>query len=349
MSSAATKKISHQGSGTGSRPHFRIGGVPEHFNLPWRLAIEEGLFERALGCSAEWIDFPGGTASIMAALAAGELDIATPLTEGAVTAIANGNPSKLVRLWTRSPLLWGIHVAGGTISKAKTVKDLDEDPSHQRFAISRFGSGSDLMSRVLIEERGWEDGQSGESSSSSEKWVVVKNLAGALKALPEGKADIFLWNKSMTQPHCDDGTFRRVGVLPTPWPAFVVAVRDGCDIGLVDKITTVALARAAIFRVSRDAVSSVMNRFGLVDNDAQEWLNQVEYEAPAANLDIELLSRVTERMASLRRIEHPIEISTSRVRSSCVCVVEKERGSLDVEKRNCANHSSMHFANGEPC
>ena len=21
---------------------FKIGGVPEHFNLPWRLAIEEG-------------------------------------------------------------------------------------------------------------------------------------------------------------------------------------------------------------------------------------------------------------------------------------------------------------------
>ena len=23
---------------------FKIGGVPEHFNLPWRLAIEEGKF-----------------------------------------------------------------------------------------------------------------------------------------------------------------------------------------------------------------------------------------------------------------------------------------------------------------
>ena len=23
---------------------LKIGGVPEHFNLPWRLAIEEGKF-----------------------------------------------------------------------------------------------------------------------------------------------------------------------------------------------------------------------------------------------------------------------------------------------------------------
>ena len=24
---------------------INIGGVPEHFNLPWQLAIENGLFE----------------------------------------------------------------------------------------------------------------------------------------------------------------------------------------------------------------------------------------------------------------------------------------------------------------
>ena len=25
---------------------IRIGGVPEHFNLPWHLAMEEGNFEK---------------------------------------------------------------------------------------------------------------------------------------------------------------------------------------------------------------------------------------------------------------------------------------------------------------
>jgi len=60
---------------------IRIGGVPEHFNLPWRLAIEEGAFT-TLGLNVEWIDFPGGTGAIMKALDAGEVDIATPLTEG---------------------------------------------------------------------------------------------------------------------------------------------------------------------------------------------------------------------------------------------------------------------------
>ena len=30
-----------------SKPtHFKVGGVPEHFNFPWKKAIEEGLFEK---------------------------------------------------------------------------------------------------------------------------------------------------------------------------------------------------------------------------------------------------------------------------------------------------------------
>ena len=51
----------------------RVGGVPEHFNLPWRLAIENGAFAD-LDVSVEWTDFPGGTGAIMNALAAGDID-----------------------------------------------------------------------------------------------------------------------------------------------------------------------------------------------------------------------------------------------------------------------------------
>ena len=32
---------------------LKVGGVPEHFNYPWRLAIEEGLF-REEGLSLHW-------------------------------------------------------------------------------------------------------------------------------------------------------------------------------------------------------------------------------------------------------------------------------------------------------
>ncbi|NNM17841.1 MAG: ABC transporter substrate-binding protein, partial [Croceitalea sp.] len=38
----------------------KIIGVPEHFNLPWHLAIEEGAFE-ARGIDLVWTDIPEGT------------------------------------------------------------------------------------------------------------------------------------------------------------------------------------------------------------------------------------------------------------------------------------------------
>jgi len=39
---------------------IRIGGVPEHFNLPWHLAIEKGEFKK-LDIDVSWTDFKGGT------------------------------------------------------------------------------------------------------------------------------------------------------------------------------------------------------------------------------------------------------------------------------------------------
>ena len=39
---------------------FQVGGVPEHFNLPWKKALEENRF-KAHGISVSWKDYHGGT------------------------------------------------------------------------------------------------------------------------------------------------------------------------------------------------------------------------------------------------------------------------------------------------
>ena len=46
---------------------LRVGGVPEHFNLPWRLAVESGEFE-ALGIRVEWTDVDRGTGALCKAM-----------------------------------------------------------------------------------------------------------------------------------------------------------------------------------------------------------------------------------------------------------------------------------------
>lgn len=271
---------------------IRIGGVPEHFNLPWLLAIEEGIFAEA-GFDVEWIDFPGGTGAIMKALAEGEVDIATPLTEGAVTAIANGNPSQFVSIWVDSPLLWGIHIAGS--AEGTTVEEL----AGKRFAISRFGSGSDLMGRVLAEEQGW--------TISDDDFVVVGGLDGALAALPGGEAEIFLWNKSMTQPHVTDGTFARAGVLPTPWPSFAVVAAGSFledNPGAAAPISVIARQRAAALAADDTLASQVVDRYDLALDSASEWVDGVRWTPPGNPLDHDMLDDVTARMHRLGRIEN---------------------------------------------
>ena len=268
---------------------LRVGGVPEHFNLPWRLAIEDGIHP---GVEADWVDFPGGTGAIMEALDQGTIDLATPLTEGAVTAIAGGSAARILGMWVDSPLLWGIHVAAS--SEAEDVADV----ASGRFAISRFGSGSELMSRMLARDRGW--------AIDDDRFVVVKNLDGALAALPAGDAEVFLWNKSMTQPHVDAGTFARVGVLPTPWPSFCVAARTTLATErpqLVRDVRAAACRRARELAADPGLVDRVIARYGLAAKEASEWAAQVRWSDASAPTDEDALRRVCETMHALGRTD----------------------------------------------
>ena len=268
----------------------RVGGVPEHFNLPWHLAIEENAFAD-LGVDVEWVDFPGGTGAIMAALESGEVDLATPLTEGAITAIANGNAAELVSIWVDSPLLWGVHVAGE--SAAENIADVEG----QRFAISRFGSGSELMSRVMAQDNDW--------ALTDESWVPVGNLDGALAALPAGDAEVFLWNMSMTQPHVSDGTFKRIGVVPTPWPSFAVVASPqflSAQPGLASSISEIARARAKALQLDEGLGQLVVDRYNLELESALAWAEQVGWTQPDAPIDQAMIDAVTEGMKSVGRI-----------------------------------------------
>lgn len=187
-----------------------IGGVPEHFNLPWRLAIEEGFFS-SRGISLDWIDYPGGTGAMNKALREGEIDLATILTEGIVADICNGNPSQLLKIHVQTPLNWGIFV------NQNSDFQLVDDLKTARFAISRMGSGSHLMAYVNALQLNWKP--------ADLSMVILNNLEGMRRGLRDNEADAFMWEKVMTQPYVDSGELRRVGICPTPWPGFVLAAR----------------------------------------------------------------------------------------------------------------------------
>lgn len=101
---------------------IKIAGVPEHFNLPWHLCIEGGEFEHE-GINLQWTDVPEGTGKLCQMLRDGSTDMAIILTEGIIKDILNGNKSKIVQVYVRSPLLWGIHV--GVNSPYQQLSDLE--------------------------------------------------------------------------------------------------------------------------------------------------------------------------------------------------------------------------------
>ena len=187
---------------------IRIGGVPEHFNLPWHLAIEEGLFEKE-GIQLEWIDFPDGTGAMNKALRNDSIDLAVILTGGIIKDIANGNPAKILQMYVSSPLLWGVHVAGS--STLTTIAGLE----HKRVAISRYGSGSHVMAYAQAEQQGWD--------TTALQFEVVGTIEGAVEALTNGTADYFMWEHFTTKPLVDQGIFKRITDFPTPWSCFVIA------------------------------------------------------------------------------------------------------------------------------
>ena len=256
---------------------LRVGGVPEHFNLPWRLAARAGRFDQR-GVPVDWREVAAGTGELTRQLRDGELDLALVLTEGAVADILRHDCNRIVKVWVASPLVWGIHVAAD--SNFDDVRDIRD----RRIAISRYGSGSHLIPIVDAAERGWDTG--------AMSFVVVDDLAGARDALATGRADVFFWERHMTQPFVDAAEFRRVGEREVPWPAFVVSGRRDVIDARPREIRTVldiASNEARNLKRRSSAAPEIAETFGIREPDVERWLSEVRwptgYRCPAGALD----------------------------------------------------------------
>ncbi|TDW51455.1 ABC-type nitrate/sulfonate/bicarbonate transport system substrate-binding protein [Flavobacterium sp. 270] len=243
----------------------KIVGVPEHFNLPWHLCIENGEFE-AENIDLQWKNIPEGTGKMCQMLRDGEADIAVILTEGIVKDIAAGNPSKIVQIYVQSPLIWGIHVAEK--SDFHTVKDL----KNKKVAISRLGSGSQLMAYVNASEQGWE--------TDDLEFEIINTIDGAVEALTKGTADYFMWERFMTKPLVDQGIFRRVGDCPTPWPSFVIAVRDEFlkkNPKVIEKILEIINGTTHDFAQIPNIDKTLAELFNQKREDIKDWLKLTQW------------------------------------------------------------------------
>ena len=238
---------------------IRVGGVPEHFNLPIHLAIEGKQFE-SRGVQVEWTTFKGGTGQMTKALRDNEIDLCVLLTEGIITDIVRGNPSKIISEYVTTPLTWGIHT--GAYNPLNYYQDIYD----KKYAISRFGSGSHLMAIVDANSQG--------KKIEKEQFHVIKNLDGALESLTNLETDVFYWEKYTTKPFVDSGQLKRVGQYKTPWPCFVIAATDKI---LKEEPDSVIRTLRTIhdscdsFMQNDDAIRLVSERHKLQMADVERW------------------------------------------------------------------------------
>jgi sulfonate transport system substrate-binding protein len=269
---------------------LKVGGVPEHFNYPWYLTLKNKEYTQE-NINLRWQDFPGGTGEMCKALRSGEVDIAIVLTEGIIKDIAEGNPSKIVQTFVKSPLIWGIHVAAK--SKFTSIKDLE----HGVIAISRFGSGSHLMAIVNAFNQGW--------NVATLKFKVIDNLEGGINALKTGTADYFMWERFTTKPLVDNGTFRRIGNCPTPWPCFVIAVRNEVlekHYKEVKKVLDIINQQTKGFKNIENIDKILAERYEQKLEDIQKWLKITEWN-DGKPITKNLITRIQNKMVRFNVIE----------------------------------------------
>jgi sulfonate transport system substrate-binding protein len=248
-----------------NKRRFKIGGVPEHFNLPWRLAIEEGSFDD-LGVQLHWSDMTGGTGQMIKGLQTGSLDVAVLLTEGITKSILEGLEAKILMVYVTSPLHWGIHVPfHSDIAKVEQLKN-------KTFAISREGSGSHLMTYVKAHQEGWE--------KEGLSFNVVGDIYGGLWALQHNEAQGFLWEKYTTFPYTEQKKCRYIDEVVTPWPCFVIAARTDImkdNETVLKEVCAIVHQKALELKQNEQASEIISWRYNLRLSQVENWLKETNW------------------------------------------------------------------------
>jgi ABC-type nitrate/sulfonate/bicarbonate transport system substrate-binding protein len=108
----------------------------------------------------------------------------------------------------------------------------------------------------------------------------------------------------MTKPLVDEGIFRRIGDCPTPWPCFVIAVRDTVleqHPQVIRTILEVINKKTQIFKSIPNIDKTLATKFNQKTEDIQQWLSLTEWsQKPLAK---EMLNKVQNQLFQLKIID----------------------------------------------
>ncbi|CAL66595.1 substrate-binding domain-containing protein [Christiangramia forsetii] len=274
---------------------IKVGGVPEHFNLPWHRCIENDKFKKE-DINVVWKEFPEGTGAMCKALRSGEIDVAVILTEGVIRDIINGNKSKIIQTYIASPLIWGIHVNAG--SPYRDIQDL----KNTKAAISRMGSGSHLMAYVNAEHMDW--------NTDELQFEIINNLDGAIDALKKDDAQYFMWEHFTTKPLVDNKTFRLIADCPTPWPCFVIAASEESietEPEALQKMLGVLNSETENFKLQKNIEVELSERYDQKLEDIRKWLDLTSWSQE--QISDKNVEKVMDKLKTLNLIDSKIKVS----------------------------------------
>ena len=210
-----------------------------------------------------------GTGALINGAKAGEYDLIVALTEGLIADIALGSNLRLLSSYVDSPLVWAISV-GGQQHTYNSIEDL----KGATIAVSRFTSGSHLMTCVLASQRGWQQ--------DDVRFVVKGPFEALRRAVNDGSAAAFMWEQFMTKPFYDSGEVRRVGEIVTPWPCFLIAATTATIDARLPHIRAMlsGLREAChIFHTDPSMPKQIADTFHFQLADAQAWYDAVRITA----------------------------------------------------------------------
>ena len=261
---------------------LRIGGVAEHYNLPWHLLAESGNLSDS-GIEIQWRNCPGGTGEMTQLLEEEALDMAILLTEGMVASCMKGNRARIVKVFVNSSLEWGVHTSVNAMVDFSGSSELV-------FAVSRIGSGSHLMALLYAQQKG--------IPMDKLRFEEVGSLDGAMKAFEEGRVQVFLWERYTTEPYCELHAIQRVDSIDTPWPCFVAAVRPDFYERYQPEFSALfkeVFDEASKLKHSPTAIAMIADRYGLPQSGVRSWFDKVTW-GEGENLSLLEVKKVVDHL-----------------------------------------------------
>ncbi|CAZ81199.1 unnamed protein product [Tuber melanosporum] len=254
---------------------IKIGYVPEHFSTPLHFAEAHGFFaSRSL--SVTLIPFPSGTGHMVKSLSSGEISIAIGLTEGWISAIANGNSDfKIAGKYVATPLCWAIST--GTQQGIDDVEKL----AGGKLGVSRIGSGSYVMGFVLAQAHGWL-----REGKEPFEFVILDDFKGLRDGVNSGKADAFMWEHYTSKKYYDSNEVKKLGEIYTPWPSWHIVASNSLPTATVSLFLEAVNEGIAYFSDHEDeAVEYISAHLDYSKEDAREWLGTVKFASDVREVD----------------------------------------------------------------